>query len=99
MSIKDLGSKDIRCSSCHKKLMSIINITSFGDDTPSHFVKATCPFCGGESDWIEIPGTFKMGPVPEVNEDRSINYNSTVIKTIEKVSDTESIFHIMKRFG
>lgn len=95
--LEDLGSIVIKCKCCNKRLMDICNITRLGENTPSHFVKATCPFCKDESEWVEIRGVFKFGPIPEVNENREPNRNSTVILKVEKVSDAETIFHIIKR--
>lgn len=79
----------VRCSSCERPLMNYIVI---GQNSKPFKFQATCPFCNGSSDIIDICGTTFTGPI-----DKSESSNPTVIADI--VCEEINTFIITKAKG
>lgn len=86
--IEDGGEKTVKCSDCGKPLL---HYRMYAKADIAQKLRATCPFCKGQSFVHEIDGLAYVGPIG-----REEVYDSTVIKDITTLPDGTSIYEMMK---
>lgn len=86
--IEDGGEQTVKCSDCNKPLL---HFRKYATAPIAQKLRATCPFCKGQSFIHSIEGLALVGPIG-----REEVYDSTVIKDIITLPDGTSIYEMIK---